>query len=84
MSRSLMLLEINAEYYQEAHEQGKTEEELLKELNDEIQDELAEYDLAQLLKRMLSSNNHRNTVTLAPKKDCEESPRFLLVCRDLS
>ncbi len=85
MKRPMMLLDIGEEYYQEAYEQGATEEELLKELKGEIQDELDEYDLEGLLTQMLSSDNHKNTVAFAPKKDGEEDvTRFLLVCREMS
>ncbi len=85
MPQYMMVLEIGDAPYQEFSEQGVTEEELLKELKGEIQDELDEYDLEGLLTQMLSSDNHKNTVAFAPKKDGEEDvTRFLLVCREMS
>ncbi len=85
MPQYMMILEIGDAPYQEFSEQGAPEEELLNELKGEIQDELDEYDLEGLLKHMLSSDNHKNSVALAPKKDGEENvPRFLLVCCDIS
>ncbi len=84
MSQYMIILEIGDAPYQEFSEKGATEEELLKELKGEIQDELDEYDLEVLLKRMLSPD-HKNTVVLAPKKEGEEDvSRFLLVCREMS
>lgn len=85
MRRYMMLLEIGDAPYQEFSEQGATGDELLNTLKGEIQDELDEYDLGGLLKCILASDDHKNTVAFVPKKDGEDdSPRFLLVSRDTS
>lgn len=84
MSRYIMLLEIDDAFYQEFSEQGISKNALLEELKLVIQDQIEEYDLEELMTRMLSTDNKGNTFFLAPKKDWEdELPRFMLVCRDM-
>jgi hypothetical protein len=64
----MMVLEIGDAPYQEFSEQGVPEEKLLSELKGEIQDELDEYDLEGLLKQMLSSDYHKNSIASLQRK----------------
>ncbi len=54
MARYIIALSVPGEFYREYHEDGHSEEELLEQLQGDIEDQLAEYDLPQLVKRMLS------------------------------
>ncbi len=54
MARYILTISISSEFYREYHEEGHSEDELLEQLKGDIEDQLAEYDLPQLLTRMLS------------------------------
>ncbi len=54
MARYIVTLRIESNFYREYHEDGHSEEELLGQLQGDIADQVAEYDLPQLVKRMLS------------------------------
>ncbi len=54
MAHYILAVSIPSEFYREYHENGHSEEELLGELKGDIEDQVAEYDLPQLVKRMLS------------------------------
>lgn len=55
MARYLLALSVESEFYREYHDQGHGEEELLEQLNGDLQDQIVEFDLADLVKRMLSN-----------------------------
>lgn len=54
MARYILALSLESNFYREHHEEGHSEEELLEQLKGDIDDQVAEYDLPQLIKRMLS------------------------------
>ncbi len=54
MARYILAVSISSEFYREYHEEGHSDDELLEELKRDIEDQVAEYDLPQLLERMLS------------------------------
>ncbi len=54
MARYILALSIESNFYREYHEEGHTDDELLEQLKGDIEDQIAEYDLLQLVKRMLS------------------------------
>ncbi len=54
MTRYILVVSIESNFYREYHEEGHSDEELQEELKGEIEDQVAEYDLPQLVKRMLS------------------------------
>lgn len=54
MARYILGLSIESEFYREYHEEEHTEEELLEQLKGDIEDQMTEFDLPQLVKRMLS------------------------------
>ncbi len=54
MSRYILTVSINSYFYREHHENGHSEEELLEQLKGDIDDQISEYDLPQLITRMLS------------------------------
>lgn len=53
MARYILALSIESNFYREYHEESHTDEELLEQLKGDIEDQVAEYDLPQLVKRML-------------------------------
>lgn len=54
MARYIIVLSIEGDFYREYHEDGHSDEELLDELKRDIEDQVADYDLPQLVNRMLS------------------------------
>jgi hypothetical protein len=54
MARYILAVSIESNFYREFHEEGHSEDELLEQLKGDIEDQVAEYDLPQLVKRMLS------------------------------
>ena len=54
MARYILVVSIESNFYREYQQEGHSEEELLKQLQGDIEDQVAEYDLPQLVKRMLS------------------------------
>jgi hypothetical protein len=54
MARYILALSVESNFYREYHEEPHTDEELLEQLKGDIEDQVAEYDLSQLVKRMLS------------------------------
>lgn len=54
MARYILAVNIESHFYREYHEEGHSDEELLKQLKGDIKDQVAEYNLPQLVKRMLS------------------------------
>ena len=54
MARYILIVSINSDFYREHHEDGHSEEELLEQLKADIDDQIAEYDLPQLVMRILS------------------------------
>ncbi len=54
MARYIISLSIESEFYRKYHENGHSEEELLKQLKGDIEDQISEYDLPQLARRMLA------------------------------
>jgi len=54
MARYILALSVESNFYREFHEEGHSEEELLEQLKGDIEDQVADYDLPQLVKRMLS------------------------------
>lgn len=54
MSRYILTMRIDSDFYREHHEGGHSEEELLEQLKGDIDDQIAEYNLPQLVTRMLS------------------------------
>jgi hypothetical protein len=54
MARYILAVSIESNFYREFHEEGHSEDELLEQLKGDIEDQVAEYDLSQLVKRMLS------------------------------
>ncbi len=54
MARYILAVSISSAFYREYHEEGHSDDELLEELKRDIEDQVAEYDLPQLLERMLS------------------------------
>ncbi len=54
MARYILSLSIESEFYREFHENGHLEEELLEQLKGDIEDQVSEYNLPQLIKRMIS------------------------------
>ncbi len=54
MARYILALGVESNFYREYHEEGHSEEKLVEQLSGDIADQVAEYDLPQLVKRMLS------------------------------
>ncbi len=54
MARYILALSVESNFYREYHEEGHSEEELLEQLKGNLEDQVAECDLPQLVKRMLS------------------------------
>ena len=54
MARYILIVSINSDFYRKHHEDGHSEEELLEQLKGDIGDQISEYDLPQLVTRMLS------------------------------
>jgi hypothetical protein len=54
MARYILALSVESNFYREYHEEGHSAEELLDQLQGDITDQVAEFDLAQLVQRMLS------------------------------
>ncbi len=54
MTRYILAVSIESHFYREYHEEGHSDEELLEQLKGDIEDQVAEYDLPQLVTRMLS------------------------------
>ncbi len=54
MAHYILALSIESDFYREYHEESHSDDELLGELRGDIEDQVAEYDLPQLVKRMLS------------------------------
>ncbi len=80
MAEHVMILKIDETFYQEFAEQGAAHEALLEQLKLDIQDQVDDFDLQQLMTRMLSSEYAENMLIFAPKKRGEgEHPSHLLV-----
>ncbi len=54
MTRYIISLSVESEFYREYHENGHSEDELLEQLKGDIEDQISEYNLPQLVKRMTS------------------------------
>ncbi len=54
MAQYILAISIESHFYREYHEEGYAEKKLLEQLQGDIEDQVAEYDLSQLIKRMLS------------------------------
>jgi hypothetical protein len=54
MARYILAVSIESDFYREYHEEGHSDEELLKQLQGDIEDQITEFDLSQVVKRMLS------------------------------
>lgn len=54
MARYILTISIESNFYREYHEDSHSDEELLKELNGDIEDQISDYDRSQLVTRMLS------------------------------
>ena len=54
MSRYILTISIDSDFYREHYEDGHSEEELLEQLKGDIDDQVSEYEFPQLVKRMLS------------------------------
>ena len=54
MARYILVVSVPSDFYREYHEDGHSDDELLEELKGDIEDQLSEYDLPQLVARMLS------------------------------
>lgn len=54
MARYILAVSIESHFYREYHEESHTDDELLEQLKSDIEDQITEFDLPQLVKRMLS------------------------------
>ena len=54
MARYLLAVSIESDFYREYHDDGHSNDELLEQLKADIKDQIEEYDLPQLVTRMLS------------------------------
>ena len=54
MARYILTVSIDSDFYREHNGKGHSEEELLEQLKGDIDDQIGEYDLPQLVTRMLS------------------------------
>ncbi len=54
MARYILALSVESNFYWEYSEKGHSEEELLEQLKGDIDDQVAEFNLPQLVTRMLS------------------------------
>ncbi len=54
MARYILALSIESTFYREFHETGHSDEELLEQLKGDIEDQVSDYQLPQLVARMLS------------------------------
>jgi hypothetical protein len=54
MARYILAVSIESEFYREHHAEGHSDDELLEQLKGDIEDQITEFDLSQLVKRILS------------------------------
>lgn len=54
MARYILTVSTDSDFYREHHEDEHSDDELLEQLKGDIEDQVADYDLSQLVKRMLS------------------------------
>ena len=74
MARYILALSVESNFYRQYHEEGHSEEELLKQLQGDVEDQVAEYDLPQLVTRMLS---FEGTMEIPIIVDRAEQPVFV-------
>ncbi|MCP4399258.1 MAG: hypothetical protein GY801_18390 [bacterium] len=53
MARYILALGVESNFYREYHKEGHSEDDLLEQLKGEITDQVGEFDLPQLVTRML-------------------------------
>lgn len=76
MARYILAVSINSEFYREYHEHGHSEEELLDQLKGDIDDQITEYDLPQLVTRILSFEGKLETPIIVDRAVTVRNGRY--------